>query len=219
MPDRLRHRRNFLRNVLVLVLLVVGVRLLSPVLANAYANWLIVADRLERADAAVALSGADGERLLASIELYKAGTVEKILIVGPDVPLLKVYTEEEGLTQGEAKRRIAIRRGVAEEDILVELRASSTYEEAETVRDVAAREGWDEVVIVTSPLHTRRARATFRNVLADTNVTIAMHHLPVGRSSQNPHDWWRREAETVAISTETLKMAFYAYRYRIWPWS
>ena len=218
MPERRRHRRTFLRNLLVFVLILVGIRVASPRLANAYANWLIVSDPLETADVAVALSGADGERLLAAIELYKTGTVEKILIVGPEVPILKVYSGEEGLTQGEAKRRIALRRGVEEDDILVELRASSTYDEAHTVLEVAAREGWDEVVVVTSPIHTRRARATFRKVLAGSGVRVEMYHLPVGRSSQDPTDWWQREADSVAVATETFKMVFYVYKYRILPW-
>lgn len=219
MPERPRHRRRFLRHLLTFLVLVIAIRFLSPVVANGFAAWLVVADPIEHADAAVALSGADGERLLACIELYKQGIAKKVLIVGPDVPLLKVYTEEDGLTQGEAKRRIALRRGVAEEDILVELRASSTYDEAITVREVATRESWDEVCIVTSPLHTRRARATFRKVLAGSGVAVEMHHLPIGRSSQNPRDWWRREGDMVAVATETFKMAFYAYRYRIYPWS
>ena len=219
MPERTRHPRKFLRNLLVFALILIGIRVASPHLANAYANWLIVSDPLEPADVAVALSGADGERLLAAIELYKNGAVKKILIVGPEVPILKVYSGEEGLTQGEAKRRIALRRGVEEGDILVELRASSTYQEAETVLDVAAREDWNDVVIVTSPLHTRRARATFRKVLADSGVHIAMYHLPLGRSSQSPKDWWHREAETVAVATESFKLIFYAYEYRVFPWS
>ncbi|MEZ4650241.1 MAG: YdcF family protein [Candidatus Eisenbacteria bacterium] len=219
MAERRSHRRKFLRNLVLFVLFLVVIRLGTPILANAYGEWLVVGDDLVPADVAVALSGADGERLLAAIELYKAGTAKKILIVGPPVPILKVYSGDEGLTQGEAKRRIAIRRGVAEEDILVELRASSTYQEAETIRDVAAREGWEDVIVVTSPLHTRRARATLHKVLKGSGVTIQMHHLPLGRSSQNPKDWWHREAESVAVSTETFKMVFYAYEYRVFPWS
>lgn len=219
MADRRTHLRKFLRNLVLFVLLLVTIRLGAPVLANGYANWLVVGDDLEPADVAVALSGADGERLLAAIELYKSGTAKKILIVGPEVPILKVYSGDEGLTQGEAKRRIAVKRGVAEDDILVELRAFSTYQEAETVRDVAAREGWHDVIVVTSPLHTRRAKATFRKVLDGTGVRIQMHHLAIGRSSQDPKDWWHREAETVAVGTETFKMLFYSYEYRVFPWS
>ncbi len=224
MPEGRSLRQRFLRGLLILVAVIVAIRILSPYVANGYANWLVVSDEFERADVAVALSGADGERLLAAIELYKEGKVDRILIVGPPVPILKVYTGgEEGLTQGEAKRRIAVRKGVREEDIMVDLRASSTFQEAETVADVAGREGWNAVVIVTSPLHTHRARSTFRKVLHDelgeSKPSIFMHHLPIGRSSQDPKDWWNREAESIAVATETFKMVFYAHRYRIFPWS
>ncbi len=203
---------------LALGLLVSLVWAFAPRLANGYAQWLVISDPLPHADTAIALSGAEGERLLAAIELYRAGTVDQILIVGPTSPILKVYTGEEGLSQGEAKRRIAVKKGIREEHALLELGATSTYEEAESTVDRAQREGWSSIVVVTSPMHTRRSRATFRKLLEDTGIEVYMHHLPLDRSTQNPKEWWTREGDTMAVFTETVKLGFYAKQYGIWPW-
>lgn len=189
-----------------------------PRILEAYAGWLIVDEDLESADAVVALSGAAGERLMGSIRLCKQGLGENLVIVGPDTPLLKVYTGEDSLSQGEAKRRIAIRRGLPPDRVILALGATSTYEEALTTRAAALDRGWTRVIIVTDPFHTRRARATFRNVLEDAGITVQVYHLPLDESQASAQQWWRRENDLMAVTTETIKTTFYAYRYRIYPW-
>ena len=92
--------------------------LLAPRLLQSYARGFIVGDTLEPSDAVVALAGGDGERMGAAIGLYKRGLATKLLITGPDTPLLPVYTGEDSLTQGEIKRRIAVKRGVPAESIV-----------------------------------------------------------------------------------------------------
>jgi uncharacterized SAM-binding protein YcdF (DUF218 family) len=202
-------------------LLVLGLLLgflVAPPLLNAWARWFIVEDRVQRADAAVALSGGDGERLHAAIALYRQRQAGAVLIVGPDQPLLKVYTGEDSLTQGEAKRRIVVRRGVPADSAIVRVGAHSTWDEARLTLEEARAHGWKSIVIVTDPYHTRRARATFRKVFRGEPVRIIAHHLPPGRTVFRPEKWWRRELDTMAVLTETIKTVFYAYRYRVWPW-
>lgn len=212
-------RKNLLRSVLVLAGIVILIRLLAAPIASGYANWLVVTDPFEHADAAVTLAGGEGERLAASIQLFKARKVDHILIVGPDAPYLQVYTGEDSLSQGEAKRRIAVKKGVPDSLIVLSLGATSTYEEAQSTLRKARDQNWRSIVVVTSPMHTRRARATFRKAFEGAGVDVWVHHLPIGRSSQNPDHWWEREHETMAVLTETIKLVFYGYRYRISPWS
>jgi uncharacterized SAM-binding protein YcdF (DUF218 family) len=202
-----------------LAVLVTLLLLAAPYLLEAYARWLVVEeDPTPRSDVVVALSGGDGERLHASIQLYRVGLAKSLLIVGSDVPLLKVYSNEDSLTQGEAKRRIAVRRGVPEDSVLVALGPTSTLEEAARVLEEARTHQWRSIIVVTDPFHTRRSRATFRSVFKGTGVRIALYHLPEGRSSQNTRRWWRRESDFIAVTTETLKLGFYAYRHGIFPW-
>lgn len=202
-----------------LIVLILLLRWWGPSLLEGYARWLVVQDPLRRSDAAVALSGGDGERLHAAIALYKQRLAGCLLIVGPDVPLLKVYTGQDSLTQGEAKRRIAVRRGVPRDSALVSLGATSTWEEAQsTLREARAR-GWRSIIIVTDPFHTRRARATFHKIFNKTGITVVTYHLPEGRSYQKVKRWWRRESDGMAILTETIKLIFYAANHHVYPWS
>jgi uncharacterized SAM-binding protein YcdF (DUF218 family) len=207
-----------LRGAFLLLLLYLFLRFAGPPLLQAYAGWLVVQDPVRPSDAAVALSGGEGERLLAAIELYKRREARALLIVGPDVPLLKVYTREDSLTQAEAKRRIAVRRGIPPDSVFVALGPSSTYEEAERSLQEARDRGWRTLLIVTDPFHTRRARATFRHVFRGSGVHLAVYHLPEGRSSQSRIRWWRRESDLMAVFTETVKMVFYAVHHHVNPW-
>lgn len=192
---------------------------LGPPVLTAYARWFIVSDPVVRADAVVALSGGEGERLHASINLYKQGKAGCLLLVGPAVPLLKVYSGEDSLTQGEAKRRIAVRKGVPPDSVIVSLGATSTWEEAQTTLTEARARGWRSITLVTDPFHTRRARATFRKAFHGQPVRIAVYHAPLEHSSYNTEKWWTRERDLMAVLTETVKMVFYAYHHHVYPWS
>ncbi len=202
-----------------LVVLALLAWFLGPPVLTTYARWLVVQDPVERADAVVALSGGDGERLYASINLYKQGKAGCLLLVGPAIPLLKVYTGEDSLTQGEAKRRIAVRKGVPSDSAIVSLGATSTWEEAQTTLMEARARGWRSITIVTDPFHTRRARSTFHKAFHGQPVRIAVYHLPLEHSSYNPQKWWTREHDLIAVMTETVKMVFYAYHHHVYPWS
>lgn len=211
-------RHRVARGLVALALLLLLAKLLAPRILQSYARSFIVGDSLTQCDAVVALAGGDGERLGAAINLYKRGLAAKLLITGPDTPLLPVYTGEDSLTQGEIKRRIAVKRGVPAESIVMRLEATSTIEEAESVLHAAREQGWQSVLVVTSPYHTRRTRATFHRVLRGSGVRVIVWHLPLAESVDNPRRWWTREYDTMAILTETVKTFFYAYNYRIFPW-
>lgn len=193
--------------------------LLIPPILTGYAGWLTVEDEWEEAaDAAVALSGGDGERLHASIGLYREHRARAILLVGPDQPLLKVYTGGDSLTQAEAKRRIILSKRIPADSVIVATGAYSTWDEAQlTLREARAR-GWSTIVLVTDPFHTRRARATFRKVFQDESIRILAYHLPPGRTTYNPKKWWSRERDFMAVITESIKIPYYVWRYRVWPW-
>lgn len=155
---------------------------------------------------------------MAAIQLYRQRQVAAVLLVGPDQPLLKVYTGEDSLTQAEAKRRIALRRGVPADSVFLAVGAYSTWDEANLTLAEARTHGWKSILIVTDPYHTRRARATFRKVFRGEPIRILAYHLPAGRTQYRPEQWWRRELDAMAVVTETIKTVFYAYRYRVWPW-
>lgn len=205
------------RIVAVIGLLVVLLALLMPSLLTAYARWLMVSDPPRKADVAVVLAGGEGERLLAAMRIYREGRAGSLLIVGPDAPLLPVYTGEDSLTQGEVKRRIAIRKGVPAENVWVALGATSTYEEARRARAELERRGVRRAIVVTSPIHSRRSRATFKKIFEGSPIEITLETLPKDITTERPERWWTRERELMSVFTETVKGVFYWRKYGIPP--
>jgi uncharacterized SAM-binding protein YcdF (DUF218 family) len=201
----------------VLLLIVLVLILAVDSLMTAYARWLIRTDGPVHADVAVVLGGGQGERLGAAVRIFREGRVPAILVTGPAKPLLKVYTGEDSLTQGEVKRRIAIRKGVPESMAWLCLGPTSTYEEAVTVRAELERRGIDRAIIVTSPLHSRRVGKTFRHIFRDSPVRLTVETLPLEISQDQVHEWWTREHEMISVFSETVKLFHYWCRYGIPP--
>jgi uncharacterized SAM-binding protein YcdF (DUF218 family) len=114
-----------------------------------------------RPDAVVALSSGmtgeglvagDGiERLLSALELAKASGAPLVVTVTRPAPGRGPTTEAD-------QRRLAALAGVP---VLTVDPVFSTRDEAVQVAALARARGWRRVAVVTSPLHTRRACATF----------------------------------------------------------
>jgi uncharacterized SAM-binding protein YcdF (DUF218 family) len=205
------------RVLIVAAAVIIATVLALPVLLNAYGRWLIRVDPPGRADVAVVLGGGEGERLGAALRIWREGRVPALLVIDPGIPLLPVYTGEDSLTMGEVKRRIAIRRGVPEDRVWILKGATSTYEEATSVRPFLEARGITSAIIVTSPFHSRRARATFERLFRGSPVRIRLETLPLPMSQDRPAGWWTREHDQMAVFTETVKILYYWNRYGVRP--
>ncbi len=120
-----------------------------------------------RADAIVVLSAGinpDGllgwqatDRIIKGIELVQAGIAPTIVTTRErNIFRGRVVTSEQ-----DQKRLLAL-GGV--KDALVTPVINNTREEAVAVERIARARGWSQLVLVTSPAHSRRACATFERV-------------------------------------------------------
>lgn len=113
----------------------------------------------ESADAAIVLGAAvwsSGvspvfrERINHGIELYQKGRVRKLIFTGgqgnPGEP-----------TESSAARDYALQSGVPLQDILIEQKSHTTYENIVYAKQVADGNGIKKVLIVSDPLHMKRA--------------------------------------------------------------
>lgn len=150
--------------LLTVVLLVVA----YTALIEAPVRSLVRRDAVpQRADAIVVLSAGinpDGllgwqatDRIIKGIELVQAGIAPTIVTTRErNVFRGKVITSEQ-----DQKRLLAL-GGVT--DALVTPVINNTREEAVAVGRIARSRGWNQLVLVTSPAHSRRACATFEKV-------------------------------------------------------
>jgi len=139
-----------------------------------------------RADAAVVLGAAVWtnqvspvfkERINHAVNLYRIGQVRKLIFTGgqgnPGEP-----------TESAAARDYAIQSGIPASDILIEEKSHNTYENILYAKQLADTHGINKVLIVSDPLHMKRAMAMAEDVglVAETSPTPSTRYQ--GLSSQ-----------------------------------
>lgn len=115
----------------------------------------------ERAEVALVLGAAVlwdrpspvlAERLRHALVLYQQGRVGSILVTGGRSP-------EDEISEAEASRRWLVGNGVPEANILMEDRSRNTQENLAFAAPILADAGYESVLIVSDPIHMRRAMA------------------------------------------------------------
>jgi uncharacterized SAM-binding protein YcdF (DUF218 family) len=113
----------------------------------------------EDADAAIVLGAAIWtdrpspvfrERLNHGLHLYRAGKVKKIIVTGG-------YGEGEKFSEAEIGEKYLLENGVEPTDICKETKSKTTYQNLENSVPVVADNNIGPVLIVSDPLHLRRA--------------------------------------------------------------
>ncbi len=111
------------------------------------------------ADAAVVLGAAVyrnrpspvfRERINHAIKLYQEGQVDALIFTGG-------LGGGDQITEGEAARQYALAAGVPDEDIHIEITSKNTYENLSNAQQIMAYQGFATVLVVSDPLHMRRA--------------------------------------------------------------
>lgn len=155
-----------------------------------------------RADAVVALSAgvtADGyltqqgvDRTLKSIELVERGVAPVLLFTREEKKGRNFY-----LSSADDQARVAHLAHLG--SILSTRRVKSTRDEALAVASIAAYRGWNHIVLVTSPFHSRRACAAFEKVgltvtcVPSDSRDVALKRLVHGHDRLGAFGFWLYE--------------------------
>ncbi|HEX8131159.1 MAG TPA: YdcF family protein [Pyrinomonadaceae bacterium] len=97
------------------------------------------------------------ERINHGIDLYRKGKVRKLIFTGGQ-------GNKGELTESAGARQYALQSGIPAEDILIEEKSHTTYENILYAKQLADAQGVREVLIVSDPLHMKRAMAMARDV-------------------------------------------------------
>ncbi len=117
-----------------------------------------------------------------------------------------------GLVEGGLNFIVAVEpyvKGVNQGAALIAPEAQSTYDEALNLRRLAQQRGWRSLIVVTDPVHTRRAVRTFSTLLPGVRVHVSAAPDP----RFEPGRWWRSEHGLVAVFNELLKLGFYGVEF------
>ena len=155
-----------MRKIAKAVLLISSALLLATLLVAASIYSYRDARSDAKADAAVVLGAAVWgaevspvfrERINHGIDLHRGGRVRKLIFTGG-----RGNSGEP--TESSAARRYALERGVPAGDILIEEKSRITYENILYAKEVADAHGLRKVLIVSDPLHMKRAVSMARDV-------------------------------------------------------
>jgi uncharacterized SAM-binding protein YcdF (DUF218 family) len=166
-------------------------------------RWLVTEDPLAKASTIAVLSGRMPLRAIEAAKLYREGYAPEIWLT---------HSEEPGTTLGAMgipfagedfyNTRILIHEGVPPGAIRVlEPPIVNTADEINTIASALSQGKERTVILVTSKVHTRRARLLWRRLASGRGRAI------VRAASGDPFDaahWWRTTGDALDVVREVL---------------
>jgi hypothetical protein len=106
------------------------------------------------------------------------------------------------------QREILVRLGVPVNAIVLPLRVhDNTAQEAQTFRDLALKNRWRRIIVVTSKYHLRRAGFAIRREMSGTGVEVEMHGTRYEKA--DPDRWWTTRSDLRWVLDEGAKLIAY----------
>ena len=118
-----------------------------------------VIPELKPADRVYFSKGAD--RIVHTVQLYKLGLIDKILISGGSARIIDIKERE-----ADSFREVMMLMGVPDSVITVENETRNTHESAMEVKNILERSGYtsNDCLLITSAFHMRRSLACYEKV-------------------------------------------------------
>jgi uncharacterized SAM-binding protein YcdF (DUF218 family) len=166
-------------------------------------HWLVVENPLQKASAIAILSGRMPSRALEAARVYKQGYAPHVWLTRSTEPGATLERLSIPFVGEDAyNKQILIHEGVPEGAIQVlEPPIVNTADEMKTIGEALRKENRRTVIIVTSPVHTRRVRALWKR-LAAQDGTAVIHG--VSDDSFDPRHWWRTTNDALDVVREVL---------------
>jgi uncharacterized SAM-binding protein YcdF (DUF218 family) len=168
-------------------------------------RWLSVEDPLQKAAAIAVLSGRMPGRALEAASIYKAGYAPEIWVTHvtePGATLQKLsvpYIGEETYD-----KLILLHEGVPENAIrILDPPIVNTADEVKTIGLALKQEKVHNVILVTSKVHTRRARTLWKHLAQQDGEAIVRG---VSNDEFDPAHWWRNTGDALDVVREVLGM-------------
>ncbi|MDO4422090.1 MAG: YdcF family protein [Eubacteriales bacterium] len=156
-------------------------------------------DCLTKSDAAVLLEGDGFFRFQKAVELYKQGTVSKIIFSG------NIIDKDYGSFPFEEVKPYIINGGVPEEDLIHEDKSQHTRQQAIEVVKMAKEYGWKKLALVASHEHQYRAYLTFLREVLDTNSGIILYNAPVRNLNWFIDSGWGQRFDRLSAEIERIE--------------
>lgn len=188
-------KKKIIIPIAILMVLIVT----HPIYLRAIGNFVIINDKLEKADAILVLSGdnPNGDRLKNGIKMLKSKWANRLVVSGNDIAWrtnVADIMEKQALYLGAKKQNI----------IKVRHRSDSTSQESKKLLQVFKRSHIKKVILVTSNYHTRRAKRILNKAF---NNEIELLAFPVHDTYYypDPDNWWKSRIQAKTLLLELTK--------------
>jgi uncharacterized SAM-binding protein YcdF (DUF218 family) len=168
-------------------------------------------DPLERADVIYVLGGTRVERVAEAGQLFAEGWAPRVLLSRQIVEPAEARLRARGVaivSETEMQRSVLEQIGVPPAAIdQVTAEQNATADEIEELADLSRVRGWTRLIVVTSKMHTARARLTLRRKFAGSGKEII-----VRASRYDPMDvdrWWQKRSDFRFALFESQKLVAY----------
>lgn len=179
-----------------------------PLLQGA-AQWWIVSDPVEPADAVAVFGGGLQDRPFSAAKYYKEGLVKRIAVsnVG-EYPTAKL-----GVTMSHTaeNRAVLLKLGVPEDAIAVfGENLANTHMEAAALHQWAKQNDVHSIIVPTEIFSTRRVAWMLRR---EFGGDAAIRIVALDPLDYNRTNWWRHEGGVIGFQNEFIKYLYYRANY------
>ena len=184
--------------------------LLGIIALRGLGSFLVYEDPLEKADGIMILGGTMYDRQLEAVDLYKDGWAPRLFLLREVSEWGEVELMNRGikyLSVVDAQVDVMERLGVPRDRITILDPANSTTQEADILRNLALREKFTKVIIVTSNQHTRRARLVMNRRMQEIGVKVIVRPSRYDRA--NVDRWWTERSTLRFTLFETQRLFGY----------
>ncbi|MEN6524251.1 MAG: YdcF family protein [Anaerolineaceae bacterium] len=190
--------------VLGIPMILIVILLLGGIILTAMGGILIIADPLRSSDAVVVLSGGgDMSRLEEGARIFLEKDAQWVILTETTPGEGEKVSGTTILFKDTARNL-----GIPDSAILVTKQAAfSTLEEAQQTLELANRNSFKSLIIVTDPFHTFRTRLIFRSVFKGSGIDIYVR--PVRGHWYHSTNWWMTAEGRRATVSEYVKIIAY----------
>jgi uncharacterized SAM-binding protein YcdF (DUF218 family) len=150
-------------------------------------------------------------RPLEGADLYLAGYAPLIVLIRDQPPIGMPALAERGILFIDGATRtygVFLQLGIPDDAIIIPERIhANTAEEAVTLSEMAARERWNRIIVVSSTYHLRRAAFALRRELRGTDIQVLMRKTRY--EPFEPIEWWRQRRDIRAVAEELPRLVTY----------
>ena len=127
-----------------------------------------------------------GDRLLCGVRLWKQGKAPVLITTGARVSF---KPNDPIAPEAVLSQQLAQELGVPASAVLLNDQARTTAEEAKRINQLAAEQGWKQLILVTSAFHMPRALASFQRQSNFEIIPVACDYRLDPHGRDQPFSW------------------------------